>query len=93
MIELRWLVNNDNSRRLQYRQKYDVTVRAGMWSNEDIVRTANYQWADWQDVPEAVETPTLSTNRCSKCGLFLEGTMSYVCIQPNCPTGLGGSMS
>lgn len=28
---------------------------------------------------------------CSKCGLKLEGSMGYVCNQPQCPTGLGGS--
>lgn len=28
---------------------------------------------------------------CVKCGLKLEGVMSYVCSQEKCPTGLGGS--
>lgn len=40
---------------LQYRQKVDVTVRAGIWPADDIVRTANYQWSEWKDVPEIVE--------------------------------------
>jgi len=88
---MRWLVNNDNSRRLQYRQKYDVTIRAGLnWSNEDMLRTANYQWSDWQDVPEVT---TQVSNKCPKCGLLLEGAMGYVCIQNNCPTGLGSAIS
>jgi hypothetical protein len=40
--------------KLQYRQKVDVTVRAaaaGMWDNESLAKTANYQWSEWQDVP------------------------------------------
>jgi hypothetical protein len=44
-------------RKLQYRQKIDVTVRAaaaGMWDNESIMQTANMQWSEWQDVPEVV---------------------------------------
>ena len=45
-------------RKLQYRQKIDVTIRAaaaGMWDNDSIAKTANYQWSDWIDVPEVVE--------------------------------------
>jgi hypothetical protein len=42
-------------KKLQYRQKIDVTVRAGIWPADDIVRTANYQWSEWKDVPEVVE--------------------------------------
>lgn len=40
--------------KLQYRQKVDVTVRAaaaGMWDNDSLAKTANYQWSEWQDVP------------------------------------------
>ncbi len=95
MIELRWLSTNNKQRTLQYRQKIDTTVRAGMWSNEDIVKTANYVWSDWHDVPEVHEPPRYSTssNKCAKCGLLLEGAMGYVCIQTDCPTGLGSSIS
>ena len=42
-------------RKLQYRQKVDVTVRAaaaGMWDAESTARTANMQWSEWKDVPE-----------------------------------------
>ena len=42
-------------KKLQYRQKIDVTVRAaaaGMWDNESLARTANMQWSEWRDVPE-----------------------------------------
>ena len=28
---------------------------------------------------------------CSKCGIKLDNVMGYVCSQPHCPTGLGGS--
>jgi hypothetical protein len=98
MIEMRWLVNNDNSRRLQYRQKYDVTIRAGLnWSNEDLSRTANYQWSDWHDVPEVWNPPTQGvppiSSKCPKCSMDLSGPMGYVCSHPQCPTGLGSSMS
>jgi hypothetical protein len=44
-------------RKLQYRQKVDMTVRAaaaGMWDNNSLAQTANYQWSDWRDVPEVV---------------------------------------
>jgi len=43
------------TKKLQYRQKIDVTVRAGMWDNNGIAQTANYQWSEWKDVPEVVE--------------------------------------
>lgn len=45
-------------RKLQYRQKVDVTVRAsaaGMWDNESLARTATMQWSDWKDVPEVTD--------------------------------------
>ena len=45
-------------RKLQYRQKIDVTVRAGgagTWDNESLARTANMQWSEWRDVPEVVD--------------------------------------
>lgn len=51
MVELRWIVT-DGVRKLQYRQQYDATIRAGMWLDE---RPPNLQWSDWQDVPEVVE--------------------------------------
>ena len=35
--------------------------------------------------------PWEPVNSCSKCGLKLEKVMGYVCNQPACPTGLGGS--
>ncbi len=94
MIELRWLVNNDNSRRLQYRQKVDTTVYAGLGPFPDGWK--NMQWSDWSDVPEVYNTPAMSqsiTNKCPKCGLVMEGAISYHCIQTDCPTGLGSSIS
>ena len=39
-------------RKLQYRQKVDTTVRAGMWDAAGIAQTANMQWSEWRDVPE-----------------------------------------
>ena len=45
-------------RKLQYRQKVDITVRAaaaGMWDNESLARTANMQWSEWKDVPEVTD--------------------------------------
>jgi hypothetical protein len=26
-------------------------VRAGMWSDQDKLKTAHWEWSDWQDVP------------------------------------------
>lgn len=52
MINLRWLVKPNGNRVLQYRQKYDTTVRAGMsFDQVEILKTANYQWSEWMDVP------------------------------------------
>jgi len=106
MVELRWLTKktgeqvlnkygffqNGEVTVLQYRQKIDTTIRAGMWSNEDMLKTANYQWSDWVDVPTVIETMT-PTNKCQQCGIEMNGNMGYVCNQLNCPTGLGGSIS
>ena len=39
-------------KKLQYRQKIDTTVRAGMWDAAGIAQTANMQWSEWRDVPE-----------------------------------------
>ncbi len=44
-----------STKKLQYRQKIDVTVRAGMWPSDELLRTANMQWSEWKDVPEVVE--------------------------------------
>ena len=46
------------TKKLQYRQKIDVTVRAGMWPADELLRTANMQWSEWKDVPEVVERDT-----------------------------------
>lgn len=48
-------------KKLQYRQKIDVTVRAaaaGMWDNESLMKTANMQWSEWRDVPTVVGDDT-----------------------------------
>ena len=98
MIELRWYSTDNKPRTLQYRQKIDTTVRAGMWSNMKIIETANYQWTDWADVPEVFEPPTYKSpytpilNCCPQCGIKFSGGMGYVCTTADCPTGLGGSM-
>ena len=43
-------------RKLQYRQKIDVAVRAGMdWDANSLARTANWQWSEWKDVPEVAD--------------------------------------
>ena len=97
MIELRWLnrmVDQKSTRVLQYRQQEDITIRAGMWNNADIARTATMQMSSWRDVPEVFEqTVNTTVSKCTKCGIVLEGSMSYVCPQVNCPTGLGSSIS
>lgn len=52
MIEMRWYVPVDGNKVLQYRQQYDATIRAGMWTDE---RPVNLQWSEWQDVPLVAE--------------------------------------
>jgi hypothetical protein len=37
--------------KLQYRQKYNATVYAGMPDQDFMNRTATYQWSEWKDVP------------------------------------------
>jgi len=52
MIEMRWYVPVTGDKVLQYRQKVDVAVRAGMdWDANSLARTANWQWSPWKDVP------------------------------------------
>ena len=52
MIEMRWYVPVVGEKVLQYRQRVDVAVRAGMdWDANSLARTANWQWSPWKDVP------------------------------------------
>lgn len=55
MIEMRWLVPVEGEQKLQYRQKIDVTVRAGQWDAASVAQTANWQWSEWRDVPLVAE--------------------------------------
>lgn len=62
MIELRWITRKPANystgweKVLQYRQKVDTTFRGGMWVDpHEVIRTANYQWSGWTDVPEVKE--------------------------------------
>lgn len=58
MIEMRWLVRNtwDGTEEvLQMRQQVDKTIRAGMFSAEDIARTASWSWSEWKDVPTVLD--------------------------------------
>jgi hypothetical protein len=55
MIEMRWYVPVSGDKVLQYRQTVDTTVRAGIWPAEEQLRTANYQWSEWKDVPLIAE--------------------------------------
>ena len=56
MMEMRWYDTGER-KVLQYRQKLDITIRAGMnWTPDQLARTANYQWSEWIDVP-TVESP------------------------------------
>ena len=53
--ELRWFVRqgwDGPEKVLQFRQKRDVNVWAGMPTQEQIRAMANYQWSEWIDVPE-----------------------------------------
>ena len=52
--EMRWLVRpgwDGPEKVLQYRVKVDVNVWAGMPTQEQIQKHANYQWTPWTDVP------------------------------------------
>ncbi len=50
MIEMRWYVPVVGEKILQYRQKVDVTIRAGMWVSTNNL-DANMQWSEWKTVP------------------------------------------
>jgi hypothetical protein len=54
MIEMRWLVPVEGAKVLQYRQKIDVTIRAGMWVSTNNLNT-NMQWSEWHEVPVVAE--------------------------------------
>jgi hypothetical protein len=49
MIELRWLVPVNGPTVLQYRQKVDTAVYAGLGSFPDSAK--NMQWSEWREVP------------------------------------------
>jgi hypothetical protein len=53
MIEMRWLVPVNGAKVLQYRQKIDTTVYAGIGPFPDSAK--NMQWSQWQDVPLVAE--------------------------------------
>jgi hypothetical protein len=56
MFELRWLVRpgwDGPERVLQYRQKYDPTVKVEGHTNVNVGRFNPYlEWSEWTDVPE-----------------------------------------
>mgnify|MGYP003334080439 CR=1 FL=1 len=59
MIQMRWLKPNPNTvggQILQYRVKQNMTVYAGMPTEEEKLKTANYQWSEWITVPIVVES-------------------------------------
>lgn len=45
-----------------------------------------------QYVPDVVKTYEKMYNKCSVCGIKLEGVMGYSCPNAKCPTGLGPIM-
>lgn len=49
MIEMRWYVPVVGEKVLQYRQKVDVTVYAGLGPFPDSAK--NMQWSEWKTVP------------------------------------------
>ena len=55
MIQLRWYETTNIQRKLQYRVKYDTSIYAGMPTEEQKLKNANYQWSEWMDVPEIFE--------------------------------------
>jgi len=55
MIQMRWYSSSNVQRKLQYRVKYNTTIYAGMPTEEEKLKTANYQWSEWMDVPHVHE--------------------------------------
>ena len=49
MIELRWYVPVSGEKVLQYRQKVDMAIYAGLGPFPDSAR--NMQWSEWKTVP------------------------------------------
>ena len=54
-VELRWVLRSalglTFEKVLQYRQKVDTTIRAGMFNDA----APNFEWSRWQDVPTITE--------------------------------------
>ena len=48
---MRWFSTNNTQPRLQYRVKQNVTVYAGMPTEQQKLETAKYEWSEWIDVP------------------------------------------
>jgi hypothetical protein len=44
---------------------------------------------DWPKLPDTIRFPETIRKSCPKCGISLEGVMSYCCQNIDCPTGLG----
>ena len=55
MVQLRWYKSKNQPRVLQYRQKYNTTVYAGMPTEEQKLQTAKYEWSEWMDIPVFVD--------------------------------------
>jgi hypothetical protein len=53
MIEMRWLVPVEGTKVLQYRQKIDTAVYAGLGPFPDGAK--NMQWSEWREVPVVAE--------------------------------------
>ena len=49
-------------------------------------RLSVVEYNNWMHTPLQ---PKQFTNQCPKCGLKLDGVMSYCCSNIECPTGLG----
>lgn len=98
MVEMRWYSTDNQPPRLQYRVYIDHTSYALPAGVPPLRGHETMRWSMWRDVPEVHEPPRYSnssnnSNKCPKCGLVMEGAMGYVCSDPQCPTGLGGSRS
>ena len=46
----------------------------------------------WPDRITFPQQPLLKNNTCPLCGIDLNNTMCYTCINPKCPTGMGPLM-
>ena len=59
---------------------------------EDLIIKVTDLFPGWPNKLTPPLTPLPQNNKCSLCGIDLNTTMCYTCINPKCPTGMGPLM-